>query len=465
MIYQPLDPIDTVVSFLLNTNHRDTAIQCLDAFAKHAVTPGQHDQIAKLYHDCKEYKKSADMLNAALATCSSQQEMFAFRANLAKLYNNLNQPLQALTMLEWNQPHLFDPISRGEHMLETAFSTYLLGDMAKARTITEEIISHKDLPQHIKDRARFNLGTYQMDAGDFKAGIRNFIDVGHQIGVWKNKTPVVDGLIEWDGEPFTGTLVIVAEGGIGDEFINARFVNLIEKKGINVVWLTSRQQIADVFNRNGIHTVTSMDQIKESRDTMQWAFSFYLPILLDLDAEQINVGPYITPDQNRVAKWESTFRNKKSPRIGLRWAGNPDYEHNLHRSIPLDTLLGKIGEKALKGKIKVSLQRDTNTDELYPHPTIINAGDDLHDLEDLIALMSVLDCTVTSCTSVAHVGGAIGATVVVCPPISCYYTWLGEPGTWYDADKMTVVRQTEHNSFEHLNALSEIIDNVQAHRA
>ena len=80
---------------------------------------------------------------------------------------------------------------------------------------------------------------------------------------------------------------------------------------------------------------------------------------------------------------------------------------------------------------------------------MFNAGKHITNIEDTLAILSLRDDLVTSCTSIVHMNGALGKNGIVCPPIASYYVWLGSEGKsdWYD-DSLKVVRQKNHKDWK-----------------
>ena len=69
------------------------------------------------------------------------------------------------------------------------------------------------------------------------------------------------------------------------------------------------------------------------------------------------------------------------------------------------------------------------------------------------------DLIITSCTATAHLAGAMGARVIVLPPINPYITWNTKNLRWYP-DNVVVLRQMEYNNWDKtIDKLYEIMEN------
>jgi hypothetical protein len=186
--------------------------------------------------------------------------------------------------------------------------------------------------------------------------------------------------------------------------------------------------------------------VKDVPADSEFILSMYLPIALNLEPEDLWYGPYLTPDDSYVEKWKHILPT--GDKVAVRWSGNPYYEQDLHRSVPL-TLLSEYLNFDNPNINFISVQKDNYTGiEEYP---VMNVADELSTLEDLIACLSLMNYTVTSCTSVAHVAAACGFPLTVLPPVATYYTWLGH-SKWYGAD-CTILRQTNWNDWTHMSQI------------
>lgn len=176
-----------------------------------------------------------------------------------------------------------------------------------------------------------------------------------------------------------------------------------------------------------------------------FCYSFYLPILLDLGKNQLDRGVYLKPDQEYIEKWKKILPEGK--KVALRWAGNNLYEQSLHRHIDLKTYMDAFGDKDVKF---ISVQRDSNMEELKTYPEVFDASQYLETYEDLLACLFLCDKTISSCTSVAHFAAASGCNLTALPPIACYYVWLGSGNDWY-GPHVKVIRQRNHNDWSIVN--------------
>jgi tetratricopeptide (TPR) repeat protein len=425
--------LDNIITFLKNVDEIKTARMLLDTLAKYSNTVQQLDALGKNYCEIKQYSDAAKWALKALTIAPDNQSLYSIRANLAKLYNHMNDPEQALFYLKLNEivtPN--DP----EVLLEQTFSYFLLNEKQKSEDILREMVKRTDISEQVMNRVKFNLGTYDLYHGEFQKGLKGFILEGKKLDIWKS---VNLPFTFWDGGIVIGkTIIIVAEGGIGDEIISVRFMKQLKDFGMNPIWYTTRKDIANIFNRHGYTAITTLGAVP--KDSL-WTYSMSLPIYLDLQPTDLWSGQYLQVSDQYKEKWSwMKSNNSNKIKVGIRWSGNPAYEHDLHRSVPLNQLYNAIKDK---GYEIYSLQRDEGADDINQFPEIIDLQHKLVSYEDTMAAMNNLDIIITSCTSVLHVAAAMNKRVYGLIPTTAYYTWCSQDeyhSQWY-SEQLTLFRQ------------------------
>lgn len=428
--------LDHVVFSCKANDNLEQAKQFLSIVANNSDELVVLDRAAYLQSEIKDYENCVKTLRLCLDQAKTSQEKFAVRANIAKMYNHLNDPMVSLAYSKINAAQHFDY----DTLMEMSFSYYLAGDYDKSEQMMRDLIKHEDLSEEIRCRVEYNLGSYDIERGDFKKGLKGFIEVGHSIKIWHER--YIPNIPVWKGEDVKGkTVVIHAEGGIGDELINVRFVRNLKELGANPIWITNNKQLQEVFTRNGIDT-REHASIHNMFDVVQ-CMAMYLPILLDVDKTDLWNGAYLKPSEVHIEKWKNILPQGK--KLAVKWSGNSYYDQDLHRSIPLDII-----NKITYAGTKINLQLEP---ELYQE-NMFNAGKHIENIEDTLAILWLCDDLITSCTSIAHMCGAIGKNGNVCPPIACYYVWLGAEGYshWYDKS-LKVFRQKEHKNWGFIESI------------
>lgn len=419
-----------IIDFLDKTNEHVVAESLLDTFAKYANSIEQYDELGMLYDKMKHYQKALQMLERCLACARNPSEMYITRTNLAKVYNHLNDPQKAIIYCNLNlEINPTDP----EPVMEKSFSYYLLGDYSESFKLQQEILQRTDVSDEVKKRISYNMGTFELASGNFKSGLYKMILGGKEIGVW----PYVQRpFSKWDGKSTDKPLLVFAESGIGDELINARFIRVLQDRGIRVLWVSSRKEIATLLARNNLPAI----YIKEFMPDEEYVYcdSTTLPILLDVELNTLWNTPFLEADPTYVAKWKAILPDNF---IAIKTSGNPLYDQDLHRTVDENALIASIKSFGLP---IISLHIDNH----IIHPDVQTV--DINSWEDTLAIQSLALVTVSSCTSTVHSAGSAGYSCIVLPPIARYYPWLSlkedDTSYWYSTN-LKVFPQTEHKSW------------------
>ena len=153
-----------------------------------------------------------------------------------------------------------------------------------------------------------------------------------------------------------------------------------------------------------------------------WFPSMSILIPLRYEYKDINGDPYI-PKTNKS--------NNKRPVIGVRWQGNPKFEHEQNRRFPLKPFYDAL--KNIDADF-VCLQRDEGEEDCpdFIKKIPLNNWDQTRDA------ISGCDLVVSSCTSIAHLSGAMGVPTWIILPVLHYYLWSapGDKTPYYNSVKL-----------------------------
>jgi hypothetical protein len=315
--------------------------------------------------------------------------------------------------------------SRPIHKLDMQLAAGLMGNFEEGWKLAQEI--EREEPWN--NRAAFNRGWYRMWNGNLLAGSQDMFR-GRIEKVYGNEPPKVPTPM-WDGES-KGVILLNLEGGFGDQIHGAGFIRYIVDKGCQVIVACSGQ-LATLFR--DIPGVLAVVQHEAMFGVVHdfWVPSMSAVLPLKLEYKDVRGGAYISkPD---VPKG-------KKKRIGLRWQGNPQFEHEQHRLFPPQRFFDAVGGSDAE---YVSLQRDEGAES---RPYWVKEVP-LNYWEETRAAIASCDLVITSCTSVAHLSAAMGVPTWIIVPVLPYYLWA-KPGCsteWYDSVKL--FRQQVHGDWDH----------------
>ena len=434
------NPLATA-EFFIHIKQFEKAKIVLDLLKPYASRLAELDQLGKLYAEIREFNDTLELAERMYALVQTPQAKFDSRVNIIRAYLNLNRPIDALVYIGINERE-----HPGDHpnQMDKAMCYFLLDRKDEGETILRKILT-ESRTEDVDFRVNFNLGTYDLRNGKFKEGLRHVLLDGRKLNIWHEFKFPKEQL--WEGTPQPGkTIVLCAEGGIGDEIISVRFMKHFRDVGMNPIWYTDRKDIAAIFERCGFPTVSNIKHIPHD---WLWAYSMPSPVYLDLEEDVLWYGPYLT-SLNRAPLLPNTGKKK----IGIKCMGNPKYDQDLHRTIPFEQLIDSIPEEYEIYSFHI--------DEDFAHPRVIQLKDKIKSWDDTLDYLNQMDLVISSCTSLIHAAGAIGKDSIVIIPILTYYTWAKpELHTKWYGKNLTILRQRDYNNWNApLNELTVLLNDL-----
>ena len=373
------------------------------------------NNLCKAYYDEKQFDKAVEVLDVP-----NLPEHFV--PNLAKCLFFNNQAERALSLLL--------PLEKTTDIwLDLCVYYNALGKYDEAFKAV----------QNIKDgdaRAEFNRGFHYLRYNEFKKGFK-CLDSGRQIGCYGGKCDVSEGGTipsskKWNGQRVK-ELVLLCEGGLGDNLIFLRWAEYLKTKCDRLIVACDRGFMRLLSNA-GFDVIPS-DSV-ENFDFDYYTPCMSLPLVIDVNHPTDKVTfPYINslvePYLTKLIDSASQGRKK----IGIKWAGNPRFEHEQFRTVPGHLLkeLDQYGQC-------FSFQFEDEDDSL---PNLRNL---IKDWQDTYSILKSLDVVVTSCTSIAHLAGIVGVKTFVLVPLASYFVWASDTEKWYP-ENVEVIKQTEYGDW------------------
>jgi hypothetical protein len=295
--------------------------------------------------------------------------------------------------------------------------------------ISEDIL--RSQPEQDDARIVFNLGWHEMRHGNLKKGLQ-MMDAGRFINVFG--LPRIPGEIWKDQDLTNKTLLFRCENGFGDQIMNFRFAKDFVKKGARVV-VSCAPELMPLFARHGFVCIDNGATPYIHYD--YWVPSMSAAHILGYDTDNFPGQFYLDAEPKQLYSKPDTFK------VGIRWAGNPKFEHEQHRKFDPQPL---IDLHKLDGITLYSLQRDDNLIDGLPFADL---RDQMKTFEDTASIIKGLNLVITSCTSIAHLSAALGVKTWVIVPIMPYYAWAEPKDTsvWYDSVRL--FRQQKYGDWSH----------------
>ena len=370
------------------------------------------DQLAKTFFDSKKFDLAAKQ--AEITVELNNTDAILFNAARCHYYNrDISMALKRINEAIEKNDRVID------YWREKALYLTWNGEFDRSEKIIHQLPNE---PKKI-----FNLGWHAIRKGNFLKGME-LVEEGRKGRCWGNADLVLK-TERWQGQDVKGkTVLLISEAGLGDEMIFARFAPMVADLGAKV-HVRCTKTMVDLFKR--LDKVHSVDQWPDMSEHDYWAPFMSLPAIMKLNSPYSK--PYLTPNPDYINKWSKILGSGK--KIAIRWQGNPQFEQDQRRTLDPNILY----DMAKQYGTIYSVQKESN----IPCPSnVINLGDRLETWEDTAAVLSLIDCVLTSCTSIPHLSGALGAQTIIITPIVAYFTWglPGEKSDWYDS--VLIARQT-----------------------
>jgi len=294
-------------------------------------------------------------------------------------------------------------------------------------------ISEKILREQSQDdlRVLFNLGWHEMRHSNMMKAFEH-LNYGRFINTFG--LPALPGKI-WKDEPLENkTLLFRCEGGFGDQILNFRFAKRFQEMGARVL-VSCASELKPLFSRHGCICVDNEVIMCAHYD--YWVPAMSAPYVLGMEYGDLDGSPFIFPSEPR-----NLFSKPGNLKVGIRWSGSPEFEDEQHRRFPPELM---IDLHDIPNTTFYSLQRDENLVDGLPFGDM---REQMKSWDETANIIAGCDLIITSCTSVAHLSGAIGKPTWVVTPIMPYYTWVvpGDTSNWYDSVKL--FRQEKYGEWD-----------------
>jgi len=228
-----------------------------------------------------------------------------------------------------------------------------LGDLQKAMQCYDQAI---EADSEFAD-AHLNKSLLLLLRGDFPAGLPLYEWRWKRKNAGKIKPPKAQ---LWLGEDIANkSIYIYPEQGLGDYLQYVRYVDVVRKIAGKVILEVPAplEGLMEHFAGNSCILVKEGEAIPH--------FDFHCPIMTlplacntVLDTIPASI-PYLSTPKAKADHWRAKLGEKKQPRIGLVWSGNPSHQLDRHRSIPL-----KMFEPILSMPFEFhALQKDIRSDD------------------------------------------------------------------------------------------------------
>jgi tetratricopeptide (TPR) repeat protein len=289
--------------------------------------------------------------------------------------------------------------------------------------------------------AVFSRGLSSLVTGDFEQGWLDY--------EWRRKAPSARLKKRdfrqplWLGaDDIAGkTILLHSEQGFGDTIQFCRYLPLVAARGARVLMEVEEPLYKLMTSLAGTARIISKGDPLPQFDVQCPLPS--LPLAFRTRLETIpSHAPYLRLPQPALKYWDGLLGAKRSPRIGLAWAGNAKHVRDRERSMRLHDLLPLLEIDATF----VSLQKEVRAGdaEMLTAHNVRQFGRELDNFSDTAALIAQLDLVISVDTGVAHLAGALGKPVWILLTHVPDWRWLldRDDSPWYPSARLFRQRET-----------------------
>ncbi len=276
-------------------------------------------------------------------------------------------------------------------------------------------------------------------------------------------------------------VLFLGEGGLGDEIIFVRFAKVLQDKGIECVYC-STSGISDILSRSkyfnqsfDLETQSNIGynyDTKNNIDNLSKFKYFISPFASYLGFEENNVFDF---DYDIKWKEQYLFSNKDSTipqcdkiKIGLKFSGTPALENRYRRNFPLERIVELFDRDRFQ---LYSFQRDECVEQVREHQHIIDLSNNCKTLDNTLSALDQMDYVISSCTSIAHMAGALDKKTFILIPnnSTTYKLWddisVNNEKPMVYSGNTTVLKQKDTNCWDHpFKRLKEIFNIQQTNK-
>jgi lipoprotein NlpI len=264
--------------------------------------------------------------------------------------------------------------------------------------------------------------------GDFEQGWRDF--------EWRGK-PSIGPEPQWLGDNSIAgkTLLVYSEKGLGDTLQFCRYVKMLSELQAKVLLRVQAPLVDVLANSEGVSLLFAEGDPLPAFDYHCSLLSLPLAFKTKLDTIP-TPSKYLHADASQVARWRARLGERRKPRVGLAWRGDPSNLDDGNRSMPLADLLQKLPD----GFDYFSLQKDLDESEkliVDAHPWTSNLAEELNFVATA-ALCECMDLVISVDTSLAHLSAALARPTWILLPFSPDCRWLlnRDDSPWYPSVKL-----------------------------
>jgi tetratricopeptide (TPR) repeat protein len=432
-----LDPDDASACYSLGTMHNSLGdqVQALEyLWRAHRAAPHRGDMLRELVLALLACGRCEEALVAAMTTARLDPGDYQTRICLGLVHHKLYSFDEALDCYDAAlQMRQDDP--------ELHFNRAIA--LQDARRLREALASYDRalalrpdyaLARNCRGLARLSQGDYEGGWADYEARLTH-----------KTRPVRAQSYPSWDGTSLSGrTILIYGEQGLGDEIMFASCLpQIIGEAGRCVIECAPKLEglFARSFPEAVVYAARPDRTIPEAiaRDGIDIEVPLgSLPNHLRRSASDFPAHRgYLAPDRGRLSRWRERLSALGAGlKVGVSWRGGTRETRSPLRSIELQQwlpILRTTGVQFVSLQYTAGAADETAALSQRHGVGVVHWPEALSDYDETAALVAALDLTISVCTAVVHLAGALGRPVWVMAPFSPEWRYgaAGARMIWY----------------------------------
>ncbi len=400
----------------------------------HLLAPDRGDILRSLVLTLLEYEHYDEAVNVAAAAAEGSPDSYEAQLCLGFAYQQTGAPVRALACYNTALRLRMDD---AELHFNRAIALQDLGRLPEALASYDQALELRPdyrLARACRALAHLLVGDYSRGWADYEARLL------------RQDTPARPlSYARWDGAPLKGrTVLIYGEQGLGDEIMFASCLPQVMREAGHCV-IECAPKLLPLFTRSfaeaTVYAATPDRNIPPAAAARGIAVEvpigslplYYRRIPTDFPAHD----GYLIADAQRVAHWRARLEALgPGPKVGISWRGGTRRTRGEMRSIAIEQWLPILrGQRVRFVSLQYSGDAAREVAQLRDEHrvSIAHWPEAITDYEETAALVAALDLTISICTAVVHLAGALGKPVWIMAPYSpdwCF-GFAGERMPWY----------------------------------
>lgn len=285
-----------------------------------------------------------------------------------------------------------------------------------------------------KQGLRWDLARSQLALKDYKHGYINY-----QYRWEMDEAPPRRVLgQEWNGEELKDTeLFVYAEQGFGDYIQCARYLPMLHKKAPKMT-VEVKAELRSLME----HSYPSIRFVEFTEQRIEQPKGFIVSLLdaprYFADTPIPQASGYLKASPNQLEfeeRLEQKLANPKMLNVGVIWSGSVTFKRNNYRAAPVEWFFNNC---ALPGVNLFSLQMGPRAADLAKLPLNLISTElvpHIQTFNDTANILNHLDLVLMTCSSTAHLCGALNKPCWVLLDSSPHWLWgpTGDSSEWYQS--------------------------------